>query len=228
MSSSPDWRPGKPVLRGGDAQQAARPAAFGVDLRKGVPPDSAAVARVKEEARTAGYAEGWAQGQREAAVAAAAAADQAAAAEQAYAAERAAALQQAVGALARAAAGLDARTAATVEEIQDLVAGYAVELAEAILARELTAESTRGAEAVRRAMSQAPASGAATVSLHPDDYRLLAEAAPDGEFLVDGRAVRLRSDAALRPGDAVAEIGAMTVDATIAAAVARAREALGA
>jgi flagellar assembly protein FliH len=227
MSSSPEWRPGKPVLRGGDARQASA-AAFGVDLRKGVPADSAAVARAKEEARTAGYAEGWAQGQREAAVAAAAAADQAVAADQAYAAQRAAAIQQAIGALARATAGLEARAAATVEEIQDLVAGYAVQLAEAILARELTAESARGAEAVRRAMSQAPSAGVATVSLHPDDYRLLAESAPDGEFAVDGRTVRLRPDAALRPGDAVAEIGAMTVDATIAAAVARAREALGA
>lgn len=226
MNSSPEYRPGNPVLRGGDARQATRPA-FQTDLRRGVPVDSDAVARVKEEARTAGYAEGWAQGQREAAVALAAAEDRAVAEEQRYAAQRAAATQQALGALARAAAALDARTAATVDEIEQLVAGYAVELAEAILARELADPATRGAEALRRAMTLAPPTGAATVSLHPDDYRLLAESATDGEYVVDGRPVRLRPDAALRPGDAIAEIGATTVDATVAAAVRRAREVLG-
>ncbi|GAA0814279.1 FliH/SctL family protein [Spirilliplanes yamanashiensis] len=225
MSSSPEYRPGKPILRGGDAQQATRPA-FQTDLRRAVPVDSDAVARVKEEARTAGYAEGWAQGQREAAVAAAALLDQTAAAERAAAAQHAAAVQQALGALARAAGDLDARTAATVEEVEQTVARYAVELAEAILDRELADPAGRGADALRRAMSRAPSAGVVTVSLHPDDYRLLTEDHPGGEHVVDGRPVRLRPDAALRPGDAVAEIGAMTVDATVAAAVARVREAL--
>ena len=226
MSSSPEYRPGKPVLRGGDAQQVTRPA-FQTDLRRGVPADSEAVAKVKEEARTAGYAEGWAQGQREAALALAAAQDQAAATERAYAAQRAAATQQALGALLRAAAGLDERTVATVEQIEQLVSGYAAELAEAIVGRELTDPQTRGPDALRRAMALAPTTGPVTVSLHPDDHRLLTEATRDGELTVDGRPVQLRPDPSLRPGDAVAESGPMTIDATIAGGVARAREALG-
>src|SRR4051794_9596312 len=226
MSSSPEHRRGAPVLRGGDAQQAARPATFATDLRRAVPADSDAVARVKEEARTAGYAEGWARGQREAAATAAAAADQAAAAERGYAAQRAAATQQALGALARAAAGFDARVAAAVEQIEELIVRYAVELAEAILGRELADPAGRGADALRRAMALTPSTGAVTVSLHPDDYRLVTGSGSDGEYVIDGRAIRLRPDATLRPGDAIAEIGAMTVAATVAAAVARVREGL--
>jgi flagellar assembly protein FliH len=223
MSSSPEWRPGKPVLRGDSAQQASA-ASFGVDLRKGVPVDSDAVARVKEEARTTGYAEGWAQGIREAEVAAQAAHDQAAAAEQARAEAHAASLRRAVGALGVAADGLEQRIAATAEQVQDLIAEYAVQLAEAIVGRELADPATRGADAIRRAMALAPTTGDVTVSLNPEDHRLLA--LPDGDYVHDGRAIHLRPDPSLRPGDATAEAGAMNVDATITAAIARVREAL--
>ena len=50
---------------------------------------------------------------------------------------------------------------------------------------------------------------------------------PDaGQILWKGRPVHLRPDPGLRPGDAVAETGSTTVDASIAGAVHRAREAL--
>ena len=74
MSSSPDDR--APVLRGSVAESAAA-ARFAVDLRRDVPVDSAPVERAKQEARTAGYAEGWAQGQRAAAAEAVVAAERA-------------------------------------------------------------------------------------------------------------------------------------------------------
>jgi flagellar assembly protein FliH len=223
MSSSPEWRPGEPVLRGGAAEQV-NAVSFGVDLRRGVPADSEAVAKAKEEARTAGFAAGWAQGQREAAVAAQAAHDQQATAEQRRAAQRAAATEQAIVALGRAAAGLEARTAATVEQIENLIAEYAVQLAEAIVGRELADPAHRGVDAIRRVLADAPTTSPVTVSLHPDDHAALDNA---GEYEVDGRTVRLRPSPAVRPGDAVAEVGAMTIDATVAAAVARVREALG-
>jgi len=84
----------------------------------------------------------------------------------------------------------------------------------------------RGADALRRAMNAAPDQGPVVVNLHPDDYRNLVGTATDGDYNYQGRPVHLRPDPALRPGDAVAETGTTTVDASLAAAVQRAREAL--
>jgi flagellar assembly protein FliH len=75
-------------------------------------------------------------------------------------------------------------------------------------------------------MATVPQSGNLVVSLHPEDFRALVGEAGEADFEHEGRRVSLRPDATLRPGDAVAESGMATVDATIAAAVARAREAL--
>ena len=75
-------------------------------------------------------------------------------------------------------------------------------------------------------MATAPDAGPLTVSLHPDDFMTLVGTAGDTEFEYDGRRITLRPDSSLSPGDATAETGMATVDATIAAAVARAREAL--
>jgi flagellar assembly protein FliH len=223
MSSSPDGR--SPILRG-DVASEATAAAFGVDLRREVPGDSAPVERAKEAARTAGYAEGWAQGQREAALAAQAARDQATAAEQAYDARRAAELARSVNALGRAAQGLENSLLPTLEQLQELILSHALELAEAIIGRELTDSQDRGTDAMRRAISAAPEQGEITVRLHPDDYRNIMGSALDAEYSYHGRPVHLRSDPGLRPGDAIAETGSTTVDASIATAIERAREAL--
>jgi flagellar assembly protein FliH len=223
MSSSPDDR--APVLRGSVAESAAA-ARFAVDLRRDVPMDSAPVERAKQEARTAGYAEGWAQGQRAAAAEAAVAAERALALEQAHEQRRAAALAQAVNALGRAVTGLEAQLMPTMTELQEAVLAHAFELAEAILGRAVDDPEGRGADALRRAMNAAPEHGAIVVSLHPDDYRELVGAATEADYNYEGRPVHLRPDPALQPGDAVAETGTTTVDASIAAAVHRAREAL--
>lgn len=223
MNSSPDSR--SPVLRG-DLASEATAAAFGVDLRRGIPGDSAPVKRAKEAGRTAGYAEGWAQGQRAAAVVAQAALEQAAAAEQAYDARRAAALAQGVAALGRAAESLENSQLPTLHQLQELILSHALELAEAILGRELTDSQDRGTDAVRRAISVAPVQGEITVRLHPDDYRNIMGSALDAEYSYHGRPVHLRSDPTLRPGDAIAETGSTTVDASIAHAIQRAKEVL--
>jgi flagellar assembly protein FliH len=223
MSSSPEDR--APVLRGSVAESATA-ARFAVDLRRDVPVDSAPVERAKQEARTAGYAEGWAQGQRAAAVEASAAADRARALEQAHEQRRAAALAQAVNALGRAVTGLEEQLMPTMAELQEAVLAHAFELAEAILGRAVDDPSGRGADALRRAMNAAPEHGEVVVSLHPDDYRELVGTATETDYNYEGRPVHLRPDPALRPGDAVAETGTTTVDASIAAAVQRAREAL--
>jgi flagellar assembly protein FliH len=222
MSSSPEEGP---VLRGHVAE-AAVAARFGVDLRHGVPADSAPVERAKQEARTTGYAEGWAQGQRAAALEAEAAAERARAAAQAHDQRRAAALASAVNALGRAVTNLEDQLMPTLYELQETVLAHAFELAEAIVGRALDDPEGRAVAALRRAMNIAPDHGDVVVSLHPDDFRNLVGTATDADYNYEGRPVHLRSDPALRPGDAVAETGTTTVDATIAAAVARARAAL--
>ncbi len=214
-----------PVLRGTVAESAAA-ARFGVDLRREAPVDSAPVERAKQQARTAGYAEGWAQGQRAAALEAAAAVERARAVEQAHEQRRTAALAQAVNALGRAVTGLETQLMPTMQELQEAVLTHAFALAEAIVGRALDDPEGRGADALRRAMQAAPEQGEITVSLHPDDYRNLVGTATDADYNYGGRPVHLRPDPALRPGDAVAETGSTTVDASIAAAVRRAREAL--
>ena len=213
------------MLRGSVAESASA-ARFAVDLRRGVPMDSAPVERAKEDARTAGYAEGWAQGQRAAALEASAAADRARALEQAHEQRRAAALAQAVNALGRAVTGLEDQLMPTMTELQEAVLAHAFELAEAIVGRAVDDPEGRGADALRRAMNAAPEHGDIVVSLHPEDFRQLVGAATDADYNYEGRPVHLRPDPALRPGDAVAETGTTTVDASVAAAVRRAREAL--
>lgn len=223
MTSSPDRGT---VLRGTVASDATA-ASFATDLRRQVPSDSEPVERAKDAGRTAGYAEGWAQGQRAAAEAAEVARLQALVAEQAHENRRTAALAQAVNALGRAVTGLEAQLMPTLHELQDLVLAHAFGLAEAIIGRELASSETRGADALRRAMSAAPEHNAVTVRLHPDDYHHLVGDEPEADFNYQGHPVHLRPDPGLRPGDAVAQMGSTTVDATIAAAMERAREVLG-
>jgi flagellar assembly protein FliH len=223
MSSSPESR--NPVLRGTVAESAAA-ARFAVDLRNDGPIDSEAVDRAKQAARTAGYAEGWAQGQREAAVVAEQAVVRQHAAEQVHDQRRAASLAQAVNALGRAVTELETQLMPTFSELQEVLLAHAFELAEAIVGRALDDPQGRGADALRRAMTAAPEATRLVVHLHPEDFQNLVGASGESEFEYEGRRVTLRPDPTLRPGDAVAETGMATVDATIAGAVARAREAL--
>ena len=222
MSSSPE---DGPVLRGSVAE-AATAASFRVDLRHGVPADSAPVERAKQAARTTGYAEGWAQGRQAAAREAEAAAERARAVELAHDQRRAAALASAVNALGRAVTNLETQLMPTLHELQEAVLAHAFELAEAIVGRAMDDPEGRAAAALRRAMNAAPDKGDIVVSLHPDDFRNLVGTATDADYNYEGRPVHLRPEPALRPGDAVAETGTTTVDASLDAAVARARAAL--
>jgi flagellar assembly protein FliH len=224
MSSSPDARP--PVLRGTVAENAAA-ARFAVDLRTDKSQGSAeAVEQARLAARTAGYAEGWAQAQREFALAADESTARAKAAEAAHDQRRAAALAQAVNALGRAVTDLENHLMPTFTQLQEVLLAHAFELAEAIVGRTLDDPQQRGADALRRAMSATPEHGPLTVSLCPADYETLIGVEGRSDFDHEGRRVSLRADPSLQPGDATAESGMATVDATLSAAVARAREAL--
>jgi flagellar assembly protein FliH len=217
MSSSPE-----PILRGSQAKSVTA-ARWQVDLRKPaestIPPE--VIERATADARAAGYAEGWAQGQREARAAAEAEQADVHTAQQRYEQERANAVTRALGALANAAASVEARTVPVLEGLNDEVLRGAVELAEALLGRELSDAPERGLDALRRAMSAAPESGTVTVRLHPDDLAALG-AVP----VFPGRDLRLVPDPSLGPGDAIAEHGTTTIDARLSEAVRRVRDAL--
>ncbi|MEV6344513.1 FliH/SctL family protein [Actinoplanes sp. NPDC051851] len=220
MSSSPE----RPVIRGAVADSATA-ARFSVDLRQPDPNDPELLEQARLAARTTGYAEGWAQGKREATEAAENAADRAHAAEEAHEQRRSAALAQAVNALGRAVTELETQLTPTFTELQEVVLAGAFELAEAIVGRNLADDPDRGRDALRRAMSAAPENGDVAVSLHPADFQILV-GENENTFDYQGRRITLHSDPALNPGDAIARTGTATVDATIAAAIARAREAL--
>ncbi|GAA1823565.1 hypothetical protein GCM10009682_49800 [Luedemannella flava] len=224
MSTSPDLPRAGSAVRG-ETADAASAAQFDVDLRGG----NRAIGELAEAARaaaqTAGYADGWAQGQRAARLAAQAALAQSQAVAEAAQQAQLAALDQAVGAVARAATALEARVTPMAEDLEDMIMGFAVDLAEALLARELSDVGVRAAEAARRAMALAPASFPVTLRLHPEDLRTLGGDRP-AEYQFEGRQVRLIADPTLEPGDAIAECGATTIDASLAEARNRVRALL--
>ncbi|GLY03258.1 hypothetical protein Acsp01_36370 [Actinoplanes sp. NBRC 101535] len=215
------------MIRGAGAAEAT-PARFGANLRQGPPgtADVSAMEQARLEARATGYAEGWAQGRRDVAAATAADTNRAQAAEQAYEEQRRHAISQAVNALGRAVTDLENQLTPTFTELQEVILASAFDLAEAIVGGTMRDDPERGLTAMRRAVSAAPENGGVTVSLHPDDFHTLVGEKGSAEFEFEGRRISLRPDRNLRPGDAVAETGTSSVDATMASAVARVREAL--
>ncbi len=171
----------------------------------------------------AGYAAGFAAGARRAAVHAEAQADavrdRAAGAE----AERAARHAAAVAALDAAAAAAQRRLDPVLDDCLDAVHAAAVELAVALLGVELSDAGRSAAAAVARALAVRPDVDPVAVRLHPSDVDVLTT--PDRTPLP--ASVRVVADAALQPGDAVAEHADGHVDARLETAVARARAALG-
>lgn len=176
--------------------------------------------RSHQAARAQGYATGWAEGRR---VALARAAEEAETVRRAAAADQArrdAEHAQALNALDAAVASLDARLAEALGVLADQVVPAALELAEAIVGREVATAADPGADALRRALTEIDPSVPVTVRMHPADHGLLDPA------LLEGRPVTLVVDASLSRGDAVAETPDHVVDATLATALERVREVL--
>ncbi|MFI7585870.1 FliH/SctL family protein [Spongisporangium articulatum] len=177
--------------------------------------ESARAAR--DDARAQGYAAGWAQGRQAAAVEAAQVAAATAAAEQQ---RRDSETAQFNGLLARLAdAARDARTV-QVAEWQDVAAALAetaVQLAVALLDRELAATDDAVLEGVLAALARVADPDAAVVHLNPADLRLVTEP-PAG--------VRLVPDAAVNPGDVLVLTPAQRLVRSLPEALAAAREVL--
>lgn len=166
-----------------------------------------------------GYAAGLARARRRAERerTAALAALEAAAAERE--ARRASEHRAALDALEQTRAAVLGATIPVLAAADQRLARAALELAEAVLGAELDADPESAARsALGRVLAHPDAGLVVRVRLHPQRIAALAGSAPDGLELVP--------DAALAPGDAVAELPEGLIDARIDAALARARRAL--
>jgi flagellar assembly protein FliH len=122
---------------------------------------------------------------------------------------------------------MNARTTPRVDDIVDLLASAAIDLAEVVVGREVRDAEGRGLTALRRALASAPEHEDVVVRLHPAD--LAAVTSGDVTALLAeraGAAVDLVSDTGVLPGDAVAEFPGGSVDARVATALTRMRTAL--
>jgi flagellar assembly protein FliH len=213
MSWSSDTRPRVRVLR--DSEEGASAAAdLGIvrsAAARALVVDPALVTEALEDGYRAGYDRGFAAGLEDAASAI-----------DARERDRAVNLTTVVDRLATASEELAGRHSAIIASFEGRLVEYAVEIAQALVARELESIDDRGRDAIRRALQLAPPTGPVVARLHPDDVATLG----DPSTIVAGRALTVVADPSLHPGDAVVDVGAAHVDGRIGAALARIREAL--
>lgn len=226
------------VLRGED--ERVRPARMTSDLstntlaRLGVadprvvdPHMEAIVQEACEAAREAGYADGHAagfdDGRREGLELLAA---QKAALLEQDAQERGARqerLSELLGALEMAVAAALDYQAPRVEEMRDLIAGMAVDIAEELVGHHLEVRDCAAKDAVLRALECIPRKVKVTLRLNPADLALVTQFT-DG--ITDWELTRLVPDPAIARGDATADADNLEVEASIAGGFERIREVL--
>ena len=132
-------------------------------------------------------------------------------------------LETALQAVELAAADLAVRQAAVVADVETHVATMAVQIAEAILGRELAALDAPAYDALVRALQLAPKGVDVLARVNPAD----AGALGDISSLTADRAVTIIPDGAVERGGCIVEAGACRIDAQITPALQRVREALG-
>lgn len=173
----------------------------------------------------AGYASGYAAGAREAARAAELESERMRAEHAAAEAQRAADHRAALDTLAAAARAAAQRALPVLSEAEQTLMSAAVELAEAVLGRELADAETSARAALGRVLAAAPGAGLHTIRLHPTDLATLRALDAAGDPALTG--VELVADPVLSPGDAIGEFPEGVLDARIGAALERARAELG-
>jgi flagellar assembly protein FliH len=180
---------------------------------------------VRNAARDEGYAIGWAQGMREARESTAAARQRAERELERTLRQRDERVEQAMVAMSAAAGRIREVTVQRSDELSELITTAAVDLAQAIVGAELSANVlsvTRAA--LTRALAQLPAGPAVTVRLNPDD---LAELTASETALRNGaHEVTLLADPEVARGDAFAQNKVSTVEATVSGAMRRVRAEL--
>ena len=178
--------------------------------------------RLREQARTEGWAAGHAEGLSVAAAAVARV--------EAEAAQRLARTQQrweariasTVAALTAACAQVDATPPLAGETLDQLLLGATLTLVEEVFARELAISTQPGADALHRALALSPEDGPTVVRLNPEDLQRI----PAPVLAGLPASVRVVADPRVEPAGAVAETGVCRVDAQLGSALERVREVL--
>jgi flagellar assembly protein FliH len=134
-------------------------------------------------------------------------------------------LEQTVAALSTAAAGLTQRQALELAGLEDTIAAVAVDLAAAVIGRELQVAASPGADALARAMALVPAGSPVVARLHPADAELVLSSSASGEEVVPP-AVTIVPDPRVEPGGCLLDVGDAQIDAQLGSALDRARAAL--
>jgi flagellar assembly protein FliH len=132
-------------------------------------------------------------------------------------------LGSALRALDGAAAQLAATDAVTLADLDDQVADFALDVARAVIGRELAATADPGADAIARALALAPDRGDIVARLNPADVAALG----DVGVLAPGRSVTVAPDPTVQPGGCLLDVGACRIDAPLGTALARGAEVLG-
>ena len=131
-------------------------------------------------------------------------------------------LASATAAVGAAVSRLDEASVPVAEEVRESIIGTVLTLVEDLLGRELALAESPVLDAVRRALTLCPADSPAVLRLHPDD---LAEISPESlAELPDS--VRVVADPAVERTGAVAETGAVRIDAQLMTALERVQAVL--
>jgi flagellar assembly protein FliH len=218
---------GRGVVLGGADDKARGAVPFQAGTVAGDGSADGYLEREIKQARSAGYTAGWAHGLREARDTARSSRERINEESRRVAAQRKVSLERATHAVLTAAAALELRNGPAVVALEDAVVDAAIELAQALLGRELSTVDAPGRDALARVLALVPAGSVVRVRMCPMDHAALVAADGD-ERVLDGRTVTLVADPALEPGDAVADHELATVDARLSTAVARLRRELGA
>lgn len=178
-----------------------------------------------DPSRTAGFTAGWAAGARAAADAANADRQRMAQEHTAREAERDAATTQALLALGQAAAQWQTRSVPVLDEARRTVYAAALDLAAAVLQREVEPGSDSARTLLTRALDVPAEASPTVIRLHPDDLLHVNLLIESGQAAVPA-GLTLVPDARLHHGDAITEHANGALDARISTALARAREVL--
>jgi len=131
-------------------------------------------------------------------------------------------LASATAAVGAAVTRLDEASIPVADEVRDSIIGTVLTLVEDLLGRELALADSPVLDAVRRALTLCPADSPAVLRLHPDD---LAEISAESlAELPDS--VRVVADPAVERTGAIAETGAVRIDAQLMTALERVQAVL--
>jgi flagellar assembly protein FliH len=233
MSSSSEAPPRGRVLRGGaallarparmDSELSSSPfaAAHVVDARLTDPHLQDVVDSARRSAVEQGHAEGFTAGYAAGLTAAAADAELERQRVHRIEQEAAQAREQAAAAalelLSAAAEAFRTRECLAVAEIEQVVTDLALQVARAVLDRELELSAAPGREAVARALRLADPSADCVVRLNPQDAALVG----DLTDLAAARSVTVVADPAVELGGCVVDGAGRSIDAQIGSALAR-------